>query len=80
CLFIRPRPGSGVASVAAVSGSGLTGMRLTDRIPVFASGTGIPDCLVLGPEMLAQGEGGIRATGFFGSDWTVEHGDFAWGP
>jgi pimeloyl-ACP methyl ester carboxylesterase len=38
CLFVRPRPGSDQASVAAVSGSGLTGLRLTERLPYFTSG------------------------------------------
>ena len=47
CLFIQPRPGSDRASVAAVSGSGLTGLRLTERLPYFTSGVAYPDCLVI---------------------------------
>jgi poly(3-hydroxybutyrate) depolymerase len=78
CLFIRPRPGSDVASVGVVSGSGPAGMRLTDRLPYFVSGVAYPDCTVIGPEMLAEGSAGVRAAGFFGLDWSVEAGDFAW--
>ncbi|MHC4081876.1 MAG: carboxylesterase family protein [Planctomycetota bacterium] len=78
CLFIRPRPGSDFACVGAVSGSGLAGMRLTDRLPYFVSGVAYPDCTVIGPEMLSEGSAGVRVAGFFGLDWSVETGDFAW--
>ena len=47
CLLIRPRPGSDRASVAAVSGTGMIGLRLTERLPYFTSGIAYPDCLVL---------------------------------
>jgi len=78
CLFVRPRPGSDRALVGVVGGSGLAGMRLTDRLPYFVSGVAYPDCIVIGPEMLSQGLAGVRAAGFFGLDWGVESGDFAW--
>jgi len=78
CLFLRPRPGSAVACVAAVSGTGVTGMRLTDRLPYFLSGVDYPDVTVIGPEMLKQGSEGVRVAGFFGLDWSVDRGEFAW--
>jgi hypothetical protein len=78
CLFLRPRPGSDRALVGVVSGSGLTGMRLTDRLSYFISGVGYPDCLVLGPEVLAGGNDGVHAAGFFGNDWGVKSGEWVW--
>lgn len=78
CLFLRPRPGSAVACVGVVSGTGLPGMKLTDRLGYFRSGAAYPDCIVVGPEMLREGAKGVRAAGFFGNDWSVDHGDFAW--
>jgi pimeloyl-ACP methyl ester carboxylesterase len=78
CLFVRPRPGSDRASVAAVAGSGLPGMRLTDRLPYFVSGVEYPDCVVLGPESLSKGSEGVRAAGFFGNDWGIASGEFVW--
>ena len=78
CLFLRPRPGSTAACVAVVSGTGATGMRLTDRLPYFLSGVEYPDVTVLGAEMLTQGSQGVRVAGFFGVDWSVERGEFAW--
>jgi hypothetical protein len=78
CLFVRPRPGSDRASVGAVGGTGIVGMRLTDRLPYFVSGVAYPDWTVLGPEVLAEGSKAVRAAGFFGPDWGVSTGDFAW--
>lgn len=78
CLFLRPRPGSDRAAVGVIAGSGLAGMRLTDRLSYFLAGVGYPDCTVLGPEVLVQGSVGVRAAGFFGLDWSVESGEFAW--
>jgi hypothetical protein len=78
CLFARPRPGSDVASVGVVGGTGIKGMRLSDRLPFFISGIGYPDCVFLGPDALTKGLEGVKAAGFFGNDWSVEHGEFAW--
>ena len=78
CLFLRPRPGSNRASVAVVTGSGIAGMRLTDRLTYFSSGVSYPDWIILGPDILTRGSAGIRAAGFFGADWNVDSGEFAW--
>jgi hypothetical protein len=78
CLFLRPRKGSETACVAAVGGTGLAGMRLTDRLPYFTSGVGYPDCLVFDTETLTKNGSGVRAAGYFGNDWGVQSGEFAW--
>ncbi len=78
CLFIRPRPGSEVASVGAISGSGLTGLRLTERLSYFSSGVAYPDCLLLGAKSLSDGLRTPIAAGYFGADWGVESGEFVW--
>jgi hypothetical protein len=79
CLFIRPRRDSDTACVGAVAGSGIVGMRLTARVPYFTSGVGLPDWIVLGPEVCEQGVDGIRSAGFFGVDWSLSAPDSAWG-
>ncbi|HSV72439.1 MAG TPA: prolyl oligopeptidase family serine peptidase [Chthonomonadales bacterium] len=78
CLIVRPRPGSAVASVAVVSGTGVHGMRLTDRLPVFVSGVAYPDWVAFGPEAVARGWAGVLGAGFFGDDWSLEGGEAAW--
>lgn len=77
CLFALPRPNSDRAMVAVVSGTGLSGLKLTDRIPYFVSGVAFPDCTVIGADSLHDGMEGVRAVGFFGNDWSVEEGTFA---
>jgi len=76
CLFVRPRPGSDTACVAVVAGSGPAGLRLTDRVPYFLAGVGVPDVVVFTTELLVEGAKGIKLAGFFGLDWSVENGEF----
>jgi dienelactone hydrolase len=78
CLFIRPRPGSKEASVGVIAGSGLTGLRLTERLPYFTSGVAYPDCLVLRAKTVLESSGAPTAAGYFGANWDVESGEFAW--
>ena len=78
CLFLRPRPDSDIACVAAVSGTDIKGMRLTDRLQYIFAGCNYPDCMVIGPDMLRQGVEGIKVAGIFGSDWSVKSGSFVW--
>jgi hypothetical protein len=78
CLFLRPRPGSNIACVGVVSGTGLAGCRLTDRVPYFLAGVALPDVTVIGADALEKGWDGARAAGYFGLDWSVENGEFAW--
>lgn len=76
CLLVRPIAGSETASVGVVAGTGLSGMRLANRVPYFVSGVAFPDCTVLRADTLSRGAAGIRATGFFGHDWRIETGEF----
>jgi hypothetical protein len=77
-LFVRPRSGSDKASIGVVSGIGLPGMRLTERMPYFVSGVAYPDCMILGTDALTKGVEGVRMAGFFGNDWSVTSGEFVW--
>jgi pimeloyl-ACP methyl ester carboxylesterase len=78
CLFVRPRKGSDTALVGVVAGTGLTGIRLTNRIGYLMSGVGLPDWCVIGPEVLKQGIRGARAAGYFANDWTISPTDTIW--
>ncbi len=77
-LFLRPRAGDPRALVGVVGGTGLTGMKLTDRLPYFVSGVGVPDWVVLSPDLLTKGAAGVKGAGFFGVDWKVESGESVW--
>ncbi len=78
CLFLQPHPLDPGALVGVVCGSGMPGMRVTERMPYFLSGPGFPDCLVIDAELPAKGLEGVRAAGFFGQDWQVNTGEFVW--
>jgi fermentation-respiration switch protein FrsA (DUF1100 family) len=78
CLFLRPRPDSDRASVGVVAGTGMTGMRLTERLPYFIAGVAYPDCTVFSSRGLEQDGSGVQAAGFFGTDWSLESGEFVW--
>ncbi|MBL0926023.1 MAG: prolyl oligopeptidase family serine peptidase [Phycisphaerales bacterium] len=76
-LLVRPRPGEERTMVAAIGGTGIVGMRLTDRMPTFVSGVGIPDFVVIRASMLTEGEPGLEAAGFFGPAWEYSAEDSA---
>jgi poly(3-hydroxybutyrate) depolymerase len=73
CLLIRPRPLSDWASIGVVGGTGLAGMRRTDRLPYFISGVGYPDLTLLDGD-----RDPIVCTGYFGGDWGVASGEILW--
>ena len=76
-LFIRPRPGSDVASVGVFSGTGEIGMRSTDRKPAFTPGFAYPDLTIFRAGHRSNLNTTIGA-GFFGLDWQLESGEFVW--
>ena len=79
CLMVRPRPGSDVACVGVVAGTGPVGMRLNNKLAYLMPGIGFPDCLVMSARVLLEGESAILAAGFFGLDWSLGEGEFVFG-
>ena len=75
-IFVRPRAGSAMASVGAVTGTGVEGMRLTNLVRYLEPGLGLPDVTVFTSDVLTKGDAGIVMTGFFGLDWSTERGEF----
>lgn len=74
--FIYPRPDSDYASVGVVAGTGIEGMKALAPNDYFSGITGFPDLIVFDVNWLRDGLDGVRASGFFGNDWSVEKGDF----
>jgi hypothetical protein len=60
-----------------VAGTGLKGMKAANMNLYFIAGSGFPDVLVFGADMLERGFDGVRCVGYFGNDWSVENGEFA---
>jgi len=76
--FVRPRPGSDVASVGVVAWTGPAGWVAASPGQYFISGAGFPDLLLFSAETLRSGTDGVRAVGWFGNDWSLESGDIVW--
>ncbi len=70
CAFVRPRRGEEVALAAAFADTGPKGTRLFYSLAVFASGIGIPDYLLFGPETLTSADA-IRTAGWFDHAWKL---------
>jgi len=74
-LFVLPRrdvQGDVVALIGACADSGPAGARLGYALAPFASGVGTPDFTLFSARVLAQGDGGVLATGFFDARWQLD--------
>jgi pimeloyl-ACP methyl ester carboxylesterase len=76
--FIYPRQDSDKASIGVVTASGEKGMKGAYANDYLVNGTTFPDILLFDDTMMAEGISGVKCTGFFGNDWSVEMGDFIW--
>lgn len=74
--FIYPRRGSDKASVGVVAGTGLEGMKATYGNDYFSGITGFPDLLIFDVDWVKDGLDGVKISGFFGVDWSVEQGEW----
>jgi poly(3-hydroxybutyrate) depolymerase len=63
---------------ALVGGTGLTGMRTTDRMPYLQSGVGIPDVCVLRSDVWSKGTQGIECAGFLGARLGMVGSELVW--
>ncbi len=71
-VFCYPRAGSERALVGVVGGTGLVGMKLTDRLPYFTSGVHYPDWTVFGPAVYESGYEAADAAGYFNNAWQAD--------
>jgi prolyl oligopeptidase family protein len=62
---------SGGGLFAVLGSSGTAADRAAASLSLFISGVGYPDYAVCGPEVLAQGDGGVYAAGFFDHRWKL---------
>ncbi len=76
-LFLYPF-GGGEALTGVVSGTGIQGLRTTDRLPVFTSGVAYTDWIVLGSDALSRGPKGAIGAGFFNNEWKLDPAQSAW--
>jgi dienelactone hydrolase len=70
--FMFPRPDSKIASVAAVTGTGLSGMHAADANQYFSGGSGFPDYMIFTADLPKDGVKAIKYTGFYNNKWELE--------
>lgn len=75
--FTYPRSGSDKLSVAVIASSGPEGTGAIVPNRYFTSGSGFPDLMLFTSDMLKEGSAGVKLTGYFGYDWSVEKGQWA---
>lgn len=76
--FIYPRQDSDIASVGVVTATGKKGMIGAYANHYLVNGTTFPDLTLFDDSMMKDGISGVKCSGFFGNDWSVEKGDFVW--
>ncbi|MDR6237535.1 carboxylesterase family protein [Aureibacter tunicatorum] len=76
--FVQPRKDSKVASVGVVAGTGIKGAKAGFANQYFLAGPSFPDLMIFDDSMTTEGMKSVKVSGFFGNDWSVENGDFAW--
>ncbi len=76
CLMIRPRSDSKVASVGIIGGTGLKGMDLVNLADYFDQYTSFPDIVIYNSGILKSDSAGVKFTGYFGNDWSLDKGEF----
>ncbi|KAA3632505.1 MAG: alpha/beta hydrolase [Bacteroidetes bacterium] len=76
--FTYPRQDSDFASVGVITATGVKGMKAAYANDYLVNGTRFPDVMIFDDGMMREGLSGIKCSGFFGNDWSVEKGDFVW--
>jgi hypothetical protein len=66
-LAALPRRGGGDRLVGVVGGTGLEGMRATERLPYFTSGVGFPEVVVMRAGVWRSGYDGVEGAGQVGA-------------
>ena len=63
---------AGISCVGAFAATGTRGARLGYTLAPFLSGVGYPDYVVFTSAVLGEGDGGVRAAGWFDAAWGLE--------
>jgi dienelactone hydrolase len=71
-LAVGPRADAPGQLFALLGSSGVAADRVASTLALFVSGVGYPDYVVFGGEVLAKGDGGVRAAGFFDAEWKLQ--------
>ena len=77
--FVWPLKNTAGLSAGVIAGTGIQGMRAVNANQYFAGASGFPDFMFFSLDMLKNGTGGIKMTGFFDQQWRLAEADIATG-
>jgi hypothetical protein len=77
-MFVQPRRDSDTAAIVAIGGTGSVGLQYTYRWSLFVPFMRYPDCILAQSARSSEQQAKTLAAGFFGRDWTVAGGQFAY--
>jgi pimeloyl-ACP methyl ester carboxylesterase len=75
--IVWPIPHSSIASVAAVTGSGIKGMQAASANQYYAGASGFPDFMIFDLDMLHSGAGALKMAGFYDHNWQLTDAQMA---
>jgi len=70
--LMYPMPDNDTLSVAAITGTGLPGMKAAYANQYFTGGSGFPDFILFTTQMVREGVPGILKAGFYNNQWQLE--------
>ncbi|WP_295128125.1 PHB depolymerase family esterase [uncultured Chitinophaga sp.] len=73
--FVWPLPGSDVASVGVITGTGAMGMKAAYANQYFAGASGFPDFMIYDAKMLMTGVNEVKMSGFYDQAWKLNEAD-----
>ena len=76
--FTVPRKDSDTATIGVITATGDRGMKAAYANHYLVNGTTFPDVVLFNSNLLLDGFDAVKHAGFFGNDWSIEHGDFEW--
>jgi pimeloyl-ACP methyl ester carboxylesterase len=70
--YIYPNPANPKKFIFVHQGIGIDGLKLSTFFNPIYSGAGLPDFIIFDDEVKYKGWGGVRAAGFFDSNWELD--------
>jgi hypothetical protein len=69
--YVWPKASSNHTMIAMIGGTGIKGMKAADANQYFSGGSGFPDFMIYGLDMMKGGDKAIKAAGYYTNQWQL---------
>lgn len=69
--YVWPNASSNHTMIAMIGGTGIKGMKAADANQYFSGGSGFPDFMIYGLDMMKGGDKAIKAAGYYTNQWQL---------